>query len=115
MTEDEWLDLVMQTAHAFGWLAVHFHKVRIPARGGGFRWLTPVKGDKGSPDLLLAHPRRHLRILAELKVPGGHFEPGQREWLDALGPSDGRTAVVVWRPEDEREVRAILRGEWWPA
>jgi hypothetical protein len=113
MTEDEWLDVVLNYAHAHGWLFAHFHKVRIKRRGER-RWITPVKGDAGSPDCLIAHPERHLRVLAELKLDGNYPRPDQRAWLEALGPSDGRTIVAVWKPADEAEVKAILEGSWWP-
>lgn len=114
LTEDQWLGLVLDLAHAYGWLAAHFRSARVQRRDGSWYWTTPVQGDTGSPDLLLAHPRRHLRCLVELKQDGRYPDPEQHAWLDALGPSDGRTVVAVWRPKDEPEVRAILSGSWWP-
>lgn len=114
MSEDDWQRLVVDLAHASGWIVAHFGALTIETRRGP-RTFTPAREDgAGWPDLALAHPGRHLRVLAELKQDGKHPTPAQRVWLDALGPSDGRTAVEVWRPADERRVRAILSGQWWP-
>lgn len=115
LTEDQWLGLVLDLAHAYGWLASHFRSVKVQRRDGSWYWATPVQGDTGAPDVLLAHPKRHLRCLVELKQDRGSVKPDQRAWLDALGPTDGRTLVDVWRPKDEATVRAILSGKWWPA
>lgn len=96
MTEDEWASWVIGYASWHGWLCAHFRPAKT-AKG----WRTPVSGDVGSPDLLLA---RHGRVLnVELKTDRGRVRPEQQAWLDALG-AHGQ----VWRPRDRALVQACL-------
>lgn len=82
MTEAEFLQRVMDTARLYGWLAAH-HRPARTQQG----WRTPMQGDRGVPDLILAKGGRV--ILAELKSSTGRLGPGQKEWLSALG-SEGQ-------------------------
>lgn len=77
----------------------HFRPARTAAG-----WRTPLSGDRGVPDLLLA--RRGRLILAELKSERGRLGSGQREWLDALG-EHGR----LWRPADWDAIQELLTEE----
>jgi len=56
-------------------------------------WRTPITGDQGMPDLVLA--RDGVVLLVEEKSERGRLRPGQRLWLDACG-EHGR----LWRPSD---------------
>ncbi|WIX75984.1 hypothetical protein QRX50_31490 [Amycolatopsis carbonis] len=90
MTEDQFQDRVMKTAKAYGWMVVHFRKAM---RQSG-KYSTPVQGDNGSPDLLLA--RNGVVLWAELKSDTGRLSPEQTEWRDAIGDGCWR----LWRPRD---------------
>lgn len=82
MTEAELQETVIRTAGRFGWFIHHDPPVTIHRRGG-VRTLTVSKGSPGFPDLVLARAGEVLFV--ELKSEHGRFEPGQREWLRALG------------------------------
>lgn len=56
---------VVQLAQTFGWMVQHTR----PAKQGD-RWLTPITGDIGFPDLVLAHPVRGV-LFVELKTDKG--------------------------------------------
>lgn len=105
MTEDELLDAVLTLASALGWYAHHDR----PARTADGRWCTPVQGDRGFPDLVLAHPR-HGVIFRELKSATGKLEDDQAAWLEAL--ANGGADAGVWRPADWRDgmIERRLRG-----
>jgi hypothetical protein len=97
-TEAEFMAAVIDYAHLTGWLVHHCR----PARGAN-GWSTPIQGDAGFPDLVLAR-WGHL-VLVELKrarprplsVPAA-----QLAWLKA---GDG----VIWSPEDWPEIERVLR------
>jgi hypothetical protein len=97
MTEGQFQQRILETAHLYKWRVAHFR----PAMNRSGRWSTPIEGDRGLPDLVLARGGRVL--LAELKSDRGRLGPGQREWLDALG-GHGR----LWRPENWGDVLAEL-------
>lgn len=87
----------MGAARTAGWLCAHFR----PAQTQRGRWITPMAGDKGFPDLVLA---KHGRLLlAELKTDKGRPSREQEAWLAALG-SHGR----LWRPAQWGEVQHEL-------
>jgi hypothetical protein len=87
MSEADWQERVMDAARRAGWLCVHFR----PAKTQRGRWVTPMAGDKGFPDLALAKGGQVL--LAELKADDGKPTPEQVAWLAAAG-GHGR----LWRP-----------------
>lgn len=89
LSEADFQQRVIDTARAAGWLCVHFR----PGKTQRGRWVTPMQGDKGAPDLILAKDGRVL--LAELKRSKGKPTPEQVEWLTAAG-GHGR----LWRPEN---------------
>jgi len=97
ITEADFQARVMQTAHLTGWMVAHFR----PAMTQRGRWVTPMSGDTGFPDLVLARDGRV--IVAELKRDKGIVSTGQMRWLSALGDY-GR----VWRPRDWPEILAEL-------
>lgn len=84
MTEDELTDSVIDLAHTFGWMAFHPKRATYQTKAGT-KWLTPFKGDKGFPDLVLA--RTGQVIFAELKVGKNKPDDDQQKWGDVI--SDG--------------------------
>ena len=91
MTEDELLSVIIQAAHARGWLAYH---IRDSKRG-------VTQGDPGFVDLVLAR-EGHVLFL-ELKGEVGRVSDAQADWLGAL-PS-----AQVIRPKDLDVVLEWLR------
>jgi hypothetical protein len=89
MSEADFQQRIMDAARVAGWLCCHFR----PAKTQRGRWVTPMAGDKGFPDLALAKDGRVL--LAELKTDKGKPTPEQVAWLSAVG-GHGR----LWRPEN---------------
>lgn len=98
LTEAQFQTRVIDTAYLYRWLVWHGR----PALTQSGRWATPMQGDRGFPDLVLA--RAGVVILAELKADKGRLGPGQPGWLAALGAH-----ARLWRPRDwpaiERELR----------
>lgn len=83
---------VIQLARMNGWRV--FHPMKMQSRDGS--WRTALSGDKGWPDLALAHSQRGF-IIAELKADKGRLSPDQHLWLSALAPW---AEVHVWYPAD---------------
>lgn len=100
MSEAEFQAAVIRLAHDLGWLVHHSRKVE--QRDG--KWRTPIQGDRGFPDLVLA--RRGVVLHPELKTEDGDYGPGQREWGEAIGET-----YRLWRPSDMDEIVATLRGD----
>lgn len=98
LSEDDFQTRVMDLAKRCGWMVSH----TLPAIRQSGRISTPIKGDRGEPDLRLA--RRGVVLFVELKTNTGKVSPDQQKWLDAL---DGYGAV--WRPRDWDLVVAALR------
>lgn len=103
ITEAEFQAMVIDLAHACGWLVAHFAPARVIRRGVE-KYETPVRGDgRGFPDLVLARltdgvPRV---LLVELKTDTGRLSEHQKRWLRESGAS-------VWRPGDWEEIRRVL-------
>lgn len=97
LSEDDLKARIIDTAKAYGWRVCHFRPART-AKG----WRTPLEGDKGLPDLVLA--RDGVVILAELKSDKGKPTDDQVLWLEALG-GHGR----LWAPKDWPTIQAELR------
>jgi hypothetical protein len=72
----------------------------MQARDGS--WRTALSGDKGWPDLVLAHRERGF-IVCELKAERGVLSTEQKEWLFHLAPW---AECYVWKP---RDLEAIAR------
>ena len=102
MTEAEWQEKVIATAHTFGWRVAHFRPAKTD-RG----WRTPVSADgKGFPDLVLVHPERWITVFRELKGDKGKLSPEQVEWGKWLSHTTGD--YEVWRPADWPYVLSFL-------
>lgn len=97
-TDGGWTTTVIRAARLYQWRVAHFRPIRT-ATG----WITPVQGDAGSPDLLLA--RGGVVILAECKAGSGRPTQAQREWAEAIGAQ-----YRLWRPEMWDSIIAELRG-----
>ena len=92
ITEAEFQSQVIQLARVYDWRVCHFRPARVRVRGRD-TWRTPISGDAGFPDLILA--RDGVVIHAELKTDRGRVSNDQTDWLSAIGSS-----AVVWRPRD---------------
>jgi hypothetical protein len=92
MSEKTLQDQVFELAMVWGWLRNHARAART-ARG----WRTPIEGDAGFCDLILAGHGR--LIVVELKTEAGRPTSGQVRWLDALAVADG-VETYLWRPMD---------------
>lgn len=77
----------MDTAKLLSWHATHFR----PARVRDDRWATPIQGEPGFPDLVLA--RHGVVLLVELKRHGGRLSEAQKVWARAIGSS-----YRLWTP-----------------
>ena len=95
---------VVDLARLMGW-RVHHTRPALTQRG---RWLTPIQGDAGFPDLVLCRPPR--LIVAELKRVGGKPTAEQQGWLDALHACAG-VECYLWTPADwNAVVRTLTEG-----
>lgn len=81
------------------WMGWKVHHTR-PAQYQSGRWATPIQGQPGFPDLVLA--RGGVVIFAELKSAKGRLSEDQRSWVNTL-PN-----AYVWRPSDIEEIKEIL-------
>ena len=81
-----------------GW-RVHAERPARTSKG----WRTPVQGDPGFFDLVLA--RRGRVIFAELKSARGKLSAEQEAWLAELSGGPER---YTWRPADFPAIEATL-------
>ena len=93
---------VIQIARMNGWKV--FHPASMRGHDGSYR--TPLTGDKGFPDLVLAHMTRGV-IFVELKSETGRLSPEQKQWATAL---QKWAAYYVWRPADLDYIAKRLGG-----
>lgn len=100
-TEAGFQAAVIDLARLRGWLVHHCR----PARTGA-GWATPITGDPGFPDLVLARPPR--LIFAELKSTKGRVSRDQERWVMRLDQCDG-VEMHVLRPSDWAAVEDLLR------
>ena len=91
---------VVELARLHGWLVQHTRPAKV-----GDRWLTPIMGQPGFPDLVLAHHRRGV-LMVELKTEKGRLSPAQRLWRDTL--IDAGAQWHLWRPSDLPAIAKVL-------
>jgi len=94
---------VVELARLMGW-RVHHTRPALTQCG---RWLTPIQGDAGFPDLVLCRPPR--LILAELKRVGGKPTAEQQAWLETLASCAG-VECYLWTPNDWDAIVRMLTG-----
>ena len=104
ITEADFQAQVIHLARLYGWLVHHTR----PAQNRDGTWSTPITGDVGFPDLVLAHPERGVLFL-ELKTETGAVSEGQRRWLRTLKDSGAQAWLV--RPGDLLWIAARLRSD----
>ena len=102
-SERDFQRAVIELARLCGW-RVHHTRPALNRRG---EWRTPIQGDAGFPDLVLARDGRV--IFAELKRRGGKPTAAQQAWLDTLARC-GSVEVYLWTPDDWNRIVEILRG-----
>lgn len=98
LSESSFKSTVIHYAKLRKWHVTHFR----PAMNRRGVWSTPLEGDPGFPDLVLA--RDGVVIIPELKTQHGPIRPAQKNWLLALG-GFGR----LWRPSDWPAIYEELR------
>ena len=75
MLEKHFQQKVITVAHYYGWLVQHTRAVNSDGR-----WMTPISGDPGFPDLCLVHLSKGL-LFAELKSDRGKLSEHQVNWV----------------------------------
>lgn len=118
---------VLAFARRTGWLVHHSR----PAQNRSGRYSTPISGDAGLPDLIMA--RRGSVAFLELKGDGGSIAAAQVAWARALlgmpddwRPDRGRAYVsplegdgflgyMLAYPDDFDALAAMLGSRWGPA
>jgi hypothetical protein len=101
ISEEEFLNQVIDLANLHGWRAAHFRPAKTN-RG----WRTAMQGDKGFPDLVLLKDGK--LVVPELKVGRNKTTADQDEWLRRF--RECGAIAEVWRPEDWERIKAILEG-----
>lgn len=96
--EAEFQSAVIEAAQWHGWIVHHTRNVQI--RPGV--WATPLQGDRGFPDLVLARPKHGDLVFAELKAPRGRLTPEQELWLATLRSAGAE--AYCWRPVDMADI-----------
>ena len=101
LSESAFQTKILHVAKLAGWMVHHSRPAQLPSG----RWVTPIAGDAGLPDLILVHPRRGF-IMAEIKTELGRLTAGQKKWLSSL--HDAGIEVYVWRPSMFDDIQNIL-------
>jgi hypothetical protein len=114
-SEREFQAAVIEYAQLNGWLVHHGRAAQV--REG--KWVTPIQGDAGFPDLVMVRGR--WIVFVELKSEKGRIAKAQQRWRDdlewAIGWSGykpaldgiGGTVYFLWRPSDWDEIETTLR------
>ncbi len=103
ISEEQFLDLIIETAHTYGWVVAHFR----PAMLKDGSWRTAVSADgKGFPDCILVRPPKCLFV--ETKSEKGKVSPEQKEWGEILKQCPG-IEYYLWRPSQfDNEIVKVL-------
>lgn len=99
--ESEFLDTIIDVAYFYGWKPYH-----VRAAWSRKGWRTPIKGDRGFPDLVLVRPPRV--IMAELKSERGKLAFEQKVWRDALIQCPG-IEYYEWKPSMWEKINEVLK------
>lgn len=107
---DDWEQEIIKKAKAEGYLVHHVRPAKT-AKG----WRSPISGDKGFPDICLAHPMRPDIIFAETKTGDAKLTNEQDEWRGAIlyARADARNVLsyYVWHPRDREAIYRRLEGK----
>ncbi len=113
LSEADFQTRIIDRARTLGWWVHHGR----PARKGDGSWSTPIQGDAGFPDLVLARGGRV--IFVEVKTEKGRLTDQQKQWMAELagGPwtspqvstVNERVEVYLWRPSDTARIEGILQ------
>jgi len=99
ISEEEFQNQIIQLARLNHWRIAHFRPA-MTSQG----WRTPMQGDKGFPDLVLAKKGRI--IFAELKSNSGKLSEEQRLWMRELDYDPNE--YYIWCPFDLDEIIKVL-------
>lgn len=99
--ENEFQQAVIEYAALRGWF-IHHTRPAMNRRG---RWQTPIQGNPGFPDLVLA--RCGEVIVTELKSDRGKLTPAQKKWFSLLAETK-TFETYLWRPADWNKIVARL-------
>lgn len=103
--ESHFQNFVVRYAKDHGWL-VHHTRTALSKSG---RYMTPVQGHIGFPDLVLVSPEHRQLLFVELKQDRGALREPQRIWLSALSAIAG-VYVCLWRPKMLEEIKRFLES-----
>jgi hypothetical protein len=87
---------IRELAKLYRWSYAHYKAVPVLLKGKAV-WMTPVEGDVGGPDTLIAKGGRVLNV--EVKLDDTYPTPEQRAWAEALGDT-----YRCWRPRDWQRI-----------
>lgn len=90
---------IVEFARLRGWLVHHARPARTQR---GYR--TPIQGDPGFPDLVLA--RAGELVFIELKSARGRLSHDQKRWFSTLERAGAR--IYLARPQNLDEILKIL-------
>jgi hypothetical protein len=105
LSEADWQIQVIELAQLYRW---RIHHCR-PAQNSRGQYSTPIQGDPGFPDLVLARGGRVLFI--ECKTNSGVLTGDQQAWRDHL--LGGGAEWFCWRPRHWPEVQETLAPSRW--
>ena len=130
-SEAEFLAKILELARAFGWLVYHARPAMTSRmnKQGKAVWVTPLQGDPGFPDLIIARvlykeqkerqfePAEARLIIAEVKSEKGRLSNYQKAWFDFLIPCSHFIIckmspvpeIYLWQPSDLAEIAKLLR------
>ena len=100
ISEKDFWKSIKPSAKKYGWMIVHFRTVQ-DINGSHY---TPVDGDTGSPDVLLAHPKHGVYIV-ELKKEKGRLTENQKKWAAAAEPHNN---WALWKPSMIKQIDRFL-------
>jgi len=98
-SEDEFGSWLLDCAHLNGWLASHTRPAMV-VKNGEITYRTPIQGDKGAQDWILA--RGGVVLPIELKSENGKLTPEEKAWQKAANG-------YVFRPSDRDRIEELLR------
>ena len=104
LSEADWQQQVVELAQLYRW-RIHHCRPALNQRG---QYSTPIQGDPGFPDLVLARGGRVLFL--ELKTNRGVLTEHQQAWRDQLLGAGAEW--FCWRPRHIGEVRETLAPRW---